>query len=96
MGVAAERDQVEAEFSARERRWRPRARYVHDLELPPGTWTVDDQVQAEPLTEASLEALLLREGMGKKEVRVSAPLHIALAGIIGFFPAYSSSSAAGV
>lgn len=82
-------------FAARERRWRPRARYLHDLELPPATWTVDGQVQAEPLTEASLEAQLLREGMGKKEVRVSAPLHLTLAGVIGFFPAYVKASAAG-
>ena len=94
MDTTAERDRIEAAFAARERRWRPRARYVHDLELPPRTWTVDGEVQAGELTEASLEALLLREGSGKKEVHVSAPLHVALAGIIGFFPPYSSSSAA--
>lgn len=87
-------DHIFDAFAARERRWRPRARYVHDPELPPRTWMVDGQVQADELTEASLEALLMREGMGKKEVRVSAPLHVALAGIIGFFPAYAGASAA--
>jgi hypothetical protein len=82
-------------FRRKEQRWRPRARYVHDLSLPPATWQVDGVTQAEALTEDALDAQLRREGKGKKVVAVSAPLHVTLSGIIGFSPPYSKSSAAG-
>lgn len=91
----AELDRIFERFAAKERRWRPRARYQHDPSLPPATWLVDGEAMLEALTEETLDAALSREGKGKKVVTVSAPLHVALAGIIGFFPAIVQASAAG-
>jgi hypothetical protein len=95
MDSHAELDRIFEGFAVKERRWRPRALYRHDPSLPAGTWTVDGAVRLEALSEETLDAELRREGKGKKVVTVSAPLHVTLAGIIGFFPALVKASAAG-
>lgn len=73
----------------RAKTWRFRADFVHDYDLPKGTWQVDGVTQEEPLTQASLLAAVNREGK-KPLVAVAAPLHMTVHGITGFMPPYKS------
>ena len=88
MDIAAQLEKAQAENDALWKRWSPRADYWHNPNLDRDVWMVDGEVQDVPLTEATLDAVLLREGTGRKVVEVSAPLHLVLGRITGRTPPY--------
>lgn len=86
--MTAELERMQDEANVTWDRWRTRADYWHNTSLDPDVWTVDGEAQAEPLTEETLNAALLREGPNRKVVEVGAPLHLVLGRIIGRMPPY--------
>jgi hypothetical protein len=83
---------LEQDTSARDakaKKWAFWAEFLHDPELPPATWTVDGETMDVPLDEEALhKAVFVRNGRTKARITVSAPLHLALADIVGWSPPY--------
>lgn len=68
------------------RQWKFRATFVHDITLPPATWTIDGEVQEGRPTAEVLEALPLRTV--KPRIACSAPHHLDIGRVTGFLPPY--------
>lgn len=74
-----------------EREWKFRANFKLEPELPPGTWTVEGEVQNDEITRANLLAAVNKHAPAKPTVMVSPPAHMTIFPIIGFVPPFKPS-----